>query len=366
MHPRLDPRIAARLTDVFGRGSGHGLLQLGAGNVGQILPPAYAWWRNFAARYVTSLCLHAGSSDGASPPPDVPAPTTAELATLALTAPMMSGSEYVGPDVLHALWNELASACVQAQAASGVDLQTFLKTLNPAWNLVGRVHFNLAENRRDADAPFAFMATYTTRLSAQARAQHVPLGQALRQYAGPANRDQLLSLLLPVQRAAEKCPWLKSMVDAGEIYHPLRWDPQSASRLLTSAPDLESAGVVVRMPATWRSGRPTRPQVIGTVGTRVPSAIGLEGLLDFRMSVTLDGELLSEKEIESLLAGTDSLVLLRGQWVEVDRDRLERSIRQFRDAEKLAAQNGLSFAEAMRMLSGAAITDGADEAISPD
>ena len=364
--PELDPGTAARLTDAFGRGSGYGLLQLGAGEVSQVLPPAFTWWRSFAASYVTSLCLHAGSGDGASSPPDVPAPTAAELAALALTAPIMPGSEYVAPDVLQALWKETASACAQVHAASGVDLQSFLKTLNPAWNLVGRVHFNLAENRRDADAPFAFMATYTTRLSAQAKAQHVPLGQALRQYAGPANRDKLLSLLLPVQRAAEKCPWLKSMVDAGEIFHPLRWSPQSASRLLASAPDLESAGVVVRMPATWRSGRPTRPQVNGTVGARSPSAIGLEGLLDFRMSVTLDGEILSEREIKSLLAGTGSLVLLRGQWVEVDRDRLERSIRQFQDAEKLAARNGLSFAEAMRMLSGAAITDGADEAISPD
>jgi hypothetical protein len=65
------------------------------------------------------------------------------------------------------------------------------------------VHFNLAENRRDPDQPFAFRATYTTRLSAQAKAQHVPLGQALREYAGAANRDKLLSLLPPVQRAAE-------------------------------------------------------------------------------------------------------------------------------------------------------------------
>ena len=364
--PALDPGTAARLTDAFGRSSGHGLLRLGAGEVGQLLPPAFTWWRSFAARYVTSLCLHAGSGDGASSPPDVPPPSAAELASLALTAPMMSGSEYLGPDILLALWKETAAACVRAHAASGVALQPFLKALNPAWNLVGRVHFNLAENRRDADAPFAFMATYTTQLSAQAKAQHVPLGQALRQYAGPANRDKLLSLLLPVQRAAEKCPWLRSMVDTGEIFHPLRWSPQSASRFLASTPDLESAGVVVRMPATWRSGRPTRPQVTGTVGSRRPSAIGLEGLLDFRMSVTLDGKTLSEREIRSLLAGTDSLVLLRGEWVEVDRDRLERSIRQFKDAEELAARNGLSFAEAMRMLSGVAITDGADEAASPD
>ncbi len=72
------------------------------------------------------------------------------------------------------------------------------------------------------NSPFAFMATYTTRLSAQARAQHVPLGQALREYAGAANRGKLLSLLLPVQRAAEHCKWLRQMIDADEIFHPLR------------------------------------------------------------------------------------------------------------------------------------------------
>ena len=125
---------------------------------------------------------------------------------------------------------ELGAAFAVSLAAAGTDLQAFLKGLNPAWNLVGRVHFNLVENRRDQDHPFAFMATYTTRLSAEAKAQHVPLGQALREYSGAANRDKLLSLLLPVQRAAEICGWLKAMVDAGEIFHPLRWSPDDALR----------------------------------------------------------------------------------------------------------------------------------------
>ena len=56
-----------------------------------------------------------------------------------------------------------------------------------------------------------------------------------------------------------------------------------------------------------------------------------------------------------MLAGTDGLVLLRGQWVEVDRERLERTMQQFREAEQLAARDGLTFAEAMRMLAGAAV-----------
>ena len=259
--------------------------------------------------------------------------------------------------MLRALWQEIAAALAASLAAAKTDLQSFLKGLNPAWNLVGRVHFNLAENRRDDDAPFAFLATYTTQLSAQARAQHVPLGQALREYAGAANREKLLSLLLPVQRAAETCEWLRPMLDAGELFHPLRWTPHEAARLLGSVPDLESAGVIVRMPPAWRANRPPRPQVTGTVGARKPSALGLEGVLDFRMAVTLDGEVLSQKEIASLLAGTDSLVLLRGQWVEIDRERLERSIQQFRDAEQLAEREGLSFAAAMRMLAGAAVAD---------
>ena len=186
--PEIDARIAERLSDAFARGGGHGLLQLGAGEVGQTLPPVFVWWRGFAARYVAALCLQSPGTDGgaasSSAIPDVAAPTEAELASLVLTAPMMAGAEYLTPDVLRALWQETATALAQSLAAAKTDLQSFLKGLNPAWNLVGRVHFNLAENRRDADAPFAFMATYTTRLSAQAKAQHLPLGQALREYAG--------------------------------------------------------------------------------------------------------------------------------------------------------------------------------------
>jgi superfamily II DNA or RNA helicase len=368
--PELDERVASRLGDAFAHGGGHGLLQLGAGELGQALPPVFLWWRGFAARYVSALCLQSPGMDGgassSSSIPDIAPPTEAELASLVLTAPMMAGAEYLTPDVLIALWRDTAAALAQSLVAAKTDLQSFLKGLNPAWNLVGRVHFNLAENRRDEEAPFAFMATYTTRLSAQAKAQHLPLGQALREYAGAANRQKLLSLLVPVQRAAETCAWLRPIIDAGEVFHPLRWTPREASRLLASAPDLESAGVVVRMPATWRANRPSRPQVTGTVGARAPSAVGLDGLLDFRMEITLDGETLSEREIATLLSGTDSLVLLRGQWVEVDRERLDRAMRAFQEAEQLAARDGLTFAEAMRMLTGATVADDAAERATAD
>ena len=220
------------------------------------------------------------------------------------------------------LWQRIDAAFDAELAAAKLTVQEFLKGRHPAWNLVGRVHFNLAENRKDEDAPFAFLATYTTRLSLEAKAQHLPLGKALQEYSGARNRERLLSLLVPVQRAAEQCPWLKAMVDAGEIYHPLRWSPAQALAFLKDVPALEGAGVVVRMPASWSKNRPAHPQVKATVGGKPPSQVGMDALLDFQMEVTLDGETLSEAEIKRLLAQSEGLAFIRGKWVEVDHDRL--------------------------------------------
>jgi non-specific serine/threonine protein kinase len=256
---------------------------------------------------------------------------------------------------LAGLWRHIDTAFDAELNDAGLCVQEFLKSRHPAWNLVGRVHFNLAENRKDEEAPFAFLATYTTRLSAEAKAQHLPLGKALQEYAGVKNRERLLSLLMPVQRAAEQCPWLKLMVDAGEVFHPLRWTPQQALQFLKDAPALESAGVVVRMPANWRMNRPARPQVKATVGSKAPSHLGMKSLLDFQMEVTLDGENLSAAEIRQLLAHSEGLALIRGKWVEVDHGRLSRALEQFEAIERRAATGGLSFGEAMRMLAGADI-----------
>jgi non-specific serine/threonine protein kinase len=368
--PILDDTVAARLASAFGRSLGYGLLQLGAGEIGQSLPPAFIWWRDFAVRYLEAVCLHgsggAGEGRSAAFLSAIALPAEAELATLVLTAPMMPGAEYLTADMLRGLWVNLSTAFTASFRAAGTDLQAFLKTLNPAWNLIGRVHFNLAENRRDPEWPFAFLATYTTRLSAQAKAQHVPLGQALREYAGAANRDKLLSLLVPVQRAAEHFGWLKLMVDTGEIFHPVRWSSAEAARLLNSVPDLESAGVIVRLPAHWREGRPSRPQVTATVGARPPSGTGLDALLDFHMDVTLEGEPLTAKEMATLLAGTETLVLLRGQWVEIDRPRLDRAMRRFKEVQDLAQQEGLTFAEAMRLLAGTEATGDDEPAVAAE
>jgi non-specific serine/threonine protein kinase len=345
------PDAASRIAAAFEHGAGAGLLQLGCSEVATPLPAALGYWRELAARYVTAVCARGEDTAAA-----IAAPDDAALAAMAASAPPMRGGEYLDAGLLVEQWRALDAAFAAALDDHGGSVAAFLQARHAAWHLVGRVHFNLAENRGDDAAPFAFLATYTTRLSARATAQHTPLGQALREYAGARAVPQLAALLAPVRRAADACPWLAEMVESGELFHPLRWTSGEAARLLAETPRLEAAGVVVRMPAAWGGARPARPQATATVGARPAGGLGRDALLDFRAAVTLDGEALSDAELAELLAGTDGLRLLRGRWIELDRGELRAAIDRLRALEAAAA-GGVGFAEAMRMVAGVAMAE---------
>ena len=308
-------------------------------------------------RFIADLCA-LGDATGPAGRTELAAPTSSELAALIDDAPPMRGGEYLRPDVLAQHWGEIGQALEAELTESGLSLNEFLKARDSRWRLVGRVHFNLAENRRDPECPFAFMATYTSGLAASGALRHLPLGQALREFAGVGDKAKLLQLLDPVSRASEACSWLKAIVDAGEIFHPLRWTPQEALRFLHDVDAMEQAGLVIRMPANWRMNRPSRPRVEATVGSTSPSVLGLDALLDFQVGVSLDGDALTDKEIKELLASTDGLALVRGKWVEVNRERLQATLDKFQEIERLSRREGVPFGQAMRLLAGAEI-DGA-------
>ncbi len=269
----------------------------------------------------------------------------------------MPGGEYLTPAVLAGLCARMAAAVQDDLAEWEGTVEAFLRSASPAWNLVGRVCFHLAENKNDPDAPFAFVATYTTRLSAQAKAQHLPLAQALREYAGARNKAALLALLEPVQRAARASAIAKEIVESGAVFETLAWTPSEAHRFLTDLPQFEAAGLVVRMPASWRARRPPRPEVQVALGKQPGKGVGADAILDFSVSVTLDGETLTEDEMRAILDGTDGLALVRGRWVEIDRERLRRVLDHWSAFEAAHAAGGLSVVEGLRLLAGAQIDE---------
>ena len=65
------------------------------------------------------------------------------------------------------VWEDLDAWVRGEVSAGGEGLSGFLKQRAPLWHQVGRVCFHLAENRRDPDYPFAFLATYAPRLGRQ-------------------------------------------------------------------------------------------------------------------------------------------------------------------------------------------------------
>ncbi len=347
----LDGPIARRVATAFDQGLAHGLLHMATIELQSSLPPSFGFAREFARLYLTRLCQSPIDEASRALAP-IPAPPESDLAFQVLQAPPMQGSEYLSADVLAAWWSDLDALVREAAGHHQGGVQEYLSELNPQWRLVGRVTFHLAENKRDPDFPFAFLATYIPRLSAQGRVQHEPLGKALQQYSGARNRPALLSLLVPIQRASERSPLVKELVDSGEIYHPLAWTPHEAYRFLQEIPTYEESGLVVRVPDWWKANRPPRASVNVTINTRKGSALSAEALLNFSVNTVLDGEPLTNSELEQLLESSGGLVKLKGKWVEVDREKLAAALAQWKQVESESQRSGLTFYEGMRLLAG--------------
>ena len=321
------------------------------------MPPDFAFWRDFSRRCLTQLCrIAAVESEG----PDfaAPPPSPEDLLRIVETSPPLQGLEYLSPAVLENLWTALQDRTRSEAGKAGGSVQDYLKNRNPLWNMVGRVVFHLAENRKNEERPFGFLITYTTRLSGLAKPQFLPLGKAFREFASAQDRGGLLALLTPLQRAAEASALIRELVDSGQIFHPLAWTVRETCRFLDDIPRFESSGILVRIPEAWRDrGRPPRPQVSVTVGARQSGGLGLDALLDFSVGLTLDGEELTGEERRRILSETSGLVLLRGKWVEIDREKIAALLSHWEKRKEAEAGEGISFTEGMRLLAGAELAD---------
>jgi len=360
----VDSATSERIQAALARGAGHGLLLLGAAEVDTRLPPSIAFWRDLGRAFVARLCAQP-DLEATRKRLNIPFPE-ADIAALVAGAPPMPGGEYLDAGALASLWEAMNAACREELAAFSGPVEAYLQSRHAAWHLVGRVHFHLAENRADPESPFAFLATYSTRLGNQGKPRHRPLGEAIREYAGAGNRPRLLTLLEPVQRAAARSKLLRELVDSGDVYRPLGLSPEEAYRFLQDIPVFEESGVVVRVPDWWAAKRPPRPQVQVTVGSRAPGGLGTDALLDFDMRVTLDGQSLSEAEIARLASSSEGLALIRGKWVELDTARLREALDHWKKVKAAAGRDGLSFIEGMRLLAGATLGEGVIAGAPPE
>ncbi|MGZ8921163.1 MAG: DEAD/DEAH box helicase, partial [Limisphaerales bacterium] len=346
----VEAGTAKLLKESFAKSRADGLELLGGGLLDSALPTSVAFWREVVRRFFTAVCHtpQFGSEAGAV----LPIPSENEFAAIVETAPPMKGLEYLTTPLLAAIWEDLAEHVRQQITEAKGNAGEYLHRLNPIWNTVGRVTFHLAENKRNAERPFAFLATYSHRVSEQGRVQHLPLGRALQDYAGAQNRAALASLLAPVQGAAQTSKLARQLLDSRAIFHPQTWRADEAYSFLQEIPLFERAGVSVRIPDWWKSGRPPRPQVSVRIGETASGVLGRDSILDFKIELSLDGEPLTDEEWKTILKSTEGLALIRGKWVEVDQAKLQEALDHWTKLQAKAGPDGISLLEGMRLLSG--------------
>jgi non-specific serine/threonine protein kinase len=359
----LTPNARARVAAAFAHGPGYGLLHLGTIELDAPLEPALAFLREIGRAFATRLRSMPDVEERRERV-EVECPAD-ERRRLANAVPPMPGVQYVDADWIAARWTEIGCAFADEIRQRRGTVAEWLHDRHPSWHVVGKVCLHLAENRGDDEHPFAFLATYAVRTGAGGKVQHRPLARALEESSARGDRQALLHLLEPLQRAAEQSEWLSGLIDSGEIYQPRAWTPAEAHRFLRSIPAFEAAGLVVRVPDWWRARRPPRPEVSVRIGEKNPNRLGTDALLDFSVNVALGEENLSAAEIRALLASTDGLVRLRGQWVELDRERLRELLDHWQRVRRVAGTDGLSFLEGMRLLAGAAVVNGDDGGLAP-
>jgi SNF2 family DNA or RNA helicase len=361
--PSLSDAVAAAVQTAFDESSAAGLLYLVAEGLNQDLPASFVFWREPARRVLEGL-RHLGREPVATWR-QLAAPPDEQWQPLLADAPPMRGLEYLDTGLLNRLWTELRDLLAERAGEFPGGAEAYLQSLNPVWHLLGRVTFHLAENKRDPDYPFAFLATYTHRLSAGAKLQHLPLAQALKEYAGTKDQAKLTSLLEPVRQAAEESPLVRELLDTKALFRPQAWTVPQAYRFLTEAPKMEQSGLVVRLPDWWHARQPPRPQIQVRVGQRSVSQLTADSLLDFSAQLSLDGETLSDGERRQLLEATSGLILLRGRWVEVDAAKLQEALAHWQELQDEYPE-GISFIEGMRLLAGVRLDDDRDEGESPE
>ena len=308
--------------------------------------PSLRFWQAIAKEYITGLC-HLPEEVEFSP---IEVPGTDRLTEWLFKRPPMTGGEYLSLIRLREMWEQL-NLWVQESANLCGGIHLFLQKKAPKWQQVGKVCFHLAENKKDLERPFAFLATYSTGFAASGKLKHLPLKKALEQSCTEGNHQSLVKLLTPVQKAAEQCPWVQTLVETKEIYQPLAWPVNKAYTLLKTVPELEASGLSVRIPNWWKHR--SRPQVAVTIGSKKCPTLGVNAMLDFNVEVALENQNLSEEELRQLASAEEGLAYIRGQWVEVDSEKLQQALDHWKQVQQQTENGEISFIEGMRLLAGA-------------
>ena len=261
---------------------------------------------------------------------------------LLLAVPFAVGSEYITQCWLEHIFEQLNQIFQIEMKSYEGTVALYLEEKNQTLRVPERVFFHLVENK-NADYPFAFMATYASKKE-DGKVAHMPLKYALTEYK--QDRDKLLKLLSCLNKAAEVSDLIAGFMESGEMFYPLQLTAEEAYEFLKQIEAIESVGIMCRIPNWWRK-RASSINVTLQLGEEKQSMLGFDTLITLQPQLTVDGEVLSRADIQKMLSQSDGLAFLKGKWVEVNHKRLERLLKQMEEGPE-----EITFMDALRLEMG--------------
>jgi len=276
-----------------------------------------------------------------------------EVEDIKKIVPFAIGTEFIDEEWISFIWEKITEIYKKEISSFKGTVGTFLMEKNTNINIVGRVFFHLVENKEE-EYPFAFLATYSTedkkinkdQKSNVHKAKHMPLKNALLEYKD--NEEKLLQLMSTISKAADRSNFISELMENGELFSPLKLTKEEAFIILKEISIYEEAGIMCRIPNWWRK-KSNSLKLSVTIGNKEVSKIGLDQLLSFEPELFLGDEKITPAELKKLLAKSEGLAFIKGKWVEINKEKLQKVLEAYEKAENLSKEDGLTMADAMRM-----------------
>jgi hypothetical protein len=265
------------------------------------------------------------------------------------------------------LWDAIADTLVRTPAAGHATAARAFAAAEPV--RVGELVGWLAETDRGLDAgaqvqlrielpdneeePFAAVVQVRSAADPSLVVDAAELWSAPAAVLARLGERAETDLLLALRRGARAWLPLAPLLRSATPTEVSLDEEQVAELLETGAEALGGAGIEILWPAELLGGG---LDVRATVATPAPTGAAapvfrLEALLSFDWQVTVGGEALTAEEVAALAEAKRPLVRLRGRWVRVNRELLERLRR--RRGRRITAAEALTAA-----LTGSLVLDG--------
>lgn len=275
-------------------------------------------------------------------------------------APYLVGIEFLTKNWLVSIWKRALNYYkTEIQSYNG-KVSDFIKEFSKDAHIAGKVFFHIVENK-EGEAPFAFLATYSVTSKNTGETAYLPLKNAFEEYS--SNRDKLLNLLSSVNQAAKESNFIHEILETGEILHPLSLSASEALNVLYEIPIYDHCGIVCRIPDWWKSKK-SKVSLSLNIGSAQDSILGINSILSFDIKFMLGNHSVSQDEINRILSDNVGLTYIKGNWIEVDKEKIKKMFDAFNSVKKKYKTDSITFFEALRLqLQGIKISNEEEEDI---